>query len=102
MARLRKGVHFHGSPRSDHWHVVVQGRTVFFFGHLHEQGRLDALCKVGGRYLSPRIRRSEERRVGKECASKCRYGWSRKSEKTTQDHDGRGTRKKHKQYIHNS
>src|SRR3546814_19475655 len=59
--------------------------AAFFIGVLHavmkmsSDSELDAMQAFGGglqRLLVPIMGRSEERRVGKECVSTCRYGWS--------------------------
>src|SRR3546814_16161569 len=47
-------------------------------------GEADRGCCQGCRYLDPDRCRSEERRVGKECVSTCRYRWSQCHEKTTE------------------
>src|SRR3546814_15941264 len=45
------------------------------FVTLAEPG-IQRFVKQGGHRISPRLIRSEERRVGKECVSTCRSRWS--------------------------
>src|SRR3546814_18231020 len=49
--------------------------------HLGEPGEIDGRLHLTHPEQAPRRLRSEERRVGKECVSTCRYGWSPYDEK---------------------
>src|SRR3546814_3855419 len=50
--------------------------VVLFRSKRIEQGRQDLGCNAGSMVSHLQQRRSEERRVGKECVSTCRSRWS--------------------------
>src|SRR3546814_16449996 len=62
--------------------VLVQVQGLFVDGNVligfsNEAAVVDIDGDGGGAFIAVGIARSEERRVGKECVSACRYGWWR-------------------------
>ena len=53
----------------------VSGGTIAFITGIYEE-LIDSIKSIDLQALKLLLSRSEERRVGKECASKCRSRWS--------------------------
>src|SRR3546814_16133165 len=84
---------FYGTPREPVEEAMSEGRDMLF--DIDWQGALQLQEKMKADVVSifvlpptmaelqARLPRSEERRVGKECVSTCRYRWSPYHEKKT-------------------
>ena len=64
------------ATRFDRCHPMVQPARDGVLAHPAQQGRGQAQGNPGGGHRGRRGSRSEERRVGKECATLCRSRWS--------------------------
>src|SRR3546814_4017295 len=62
--------------RRSHWEKTSHSLLVGVILHVLYADEEKTLARVAGFMSDPRRSRSEERRVGKECVSKCRSRWS--------------------------
>src|SRR3546814_20095041 len=60
-------------PAAGHARQYVTDQAAFFE---HDLATVIEECEIGDLRMAVAVVRSEERRVGKECVSTCRYRWS--------------------------